>query len=168
MASPGVARGGAHLGALRQRLCAGLASLKGCWEGKSGEGKKQVSLLPCHPRWLGPSLPTPFLGKPRRFSSPSWGHGPGYPSSTWPGTALETVTCSVPGDSGNRNRTPQPPTPIPDREGMLREKMTVGRRQWTESDGCRCSPVRGRRASAASSGKEDTDSIYFRVCSVIT
>ena len=46
--------------------------------------------------------------------------------------------------------------------------MTVGRRQWTESYGCHCSPVRGTGASAASSGKEDTDSIYFRVCSALT
>lgn len=79
-------------------------------------------------------MPTPFLGKPRRFSSPSWGHGPGYPTSTWPGTVLETVNCSIPGNSGNRNRRlPPAPTPISDLEGTLREKMTVARRQWMNS-----------------------------------
>lgn len=123
MTSPGSAQWGLRPGALKQHLCAGLASLKGNWERKPGEGKRCVP-LPLQPptQMAGPLFAQPLLGKPRRLSSPSRGSGPGHPTSIWPGTALEAVTCSLPENSGNGNRKlPPAPIPTPDLEVGLRD-----------------------------------------------
>lgn len=70
-------------------------------------------------------------------------------------TPRDAVTLSIPGNRGNGNRKllHSPPTPIPrpEAEAGLRDSDSVW---WGESDGRHCSPVRGKRASASSSGKE--------------
>ena len=123
-ASPGVARGGVHLGALKRRLCAGLASLKGCWEGKPGEGKKWVPLLtPPTPDGWAPLCPPP-----------SWGNRGG--SAVHPG-AMGQATPPAPGQvlflrlstaaslgTVAIDDSPQPPLPYL----TWKERLGLGRR----------------------------------------
>lgn len=93
--SPGAAQWGLHPRALRQHLCAGLASLKGNWERKPGEGKRCVPLPPQPPTQMaGPLFAQPLLGKPRRLSGPSRGSGPGHRTSIRPGIKSNDHTVS--------------------------------------------------------------------------
>lgn len=55
------------------RLCAGLASLKGCWEGKSGGGQKRVPLLPCPLQMAGPLFAHHLPGETEEVQQPILG-----------------------------------------------------------------------------------------------